>query len=132
MSDITGRPARLADYAPPKHKNGPQLPAVPLPEIHQSDFEGTVREHYAVMADRDALRKEVSDLKTKLAATEAAMMMVEANAIASESRVVSYQVERDKAVSELAELKGKYETVFESMRVLIERFVPPAVTEPAE
>ena len=108
MNDITGRPARLADYAPPKHKNGPPAPAVPLPEIHQTDFEGTVREHYAVMAERDALRKEVSDLKTKLAATEAAMLMVEANAIASESRVVSYQAERDKAVAE----RAKWEALF--------------------
>ena len=138
MSDITGRPVRLdgRDYVPPKHKNGLQsvtltpTPPAPLPEAHQQDLEATLRDIYAVRARNEDQAKTITDQNTEIAALKAANMMMESAKNASESRVVSYQLERDQAVSELAELRGKYETVFESMRVLIERFVPPAVTEP--
>ena len=123
MSDITGRPARLADYAPPKHKNGPPAPAIPLPEIHQNDFEGTVREHYAVMAERDALRKENAELKTEVSAHKAANMMMESNVTASESRVICYQIERDRAVAE----RAKWEALFVSIQAQLEAFIPPTL-----
>ena len=138
MSDITGRPVRLdgRDYVPPKHKNGLQAvaltPPAPLPEAHQQDLEATLRDIYAVRARNEDQAKTITDQNTEIAALKAANMMMESAKNASESRVVSYQLERDQAVSELAEFRGKYETVFESMRVLIDRFVPPAVTEPAE
>jgi hypothetical protein len=122
MSEITGRPARLADYVPPKHKsNGP--PLAPLPEVHQHDLEATLREHFAMAAERDELRKEVAELKTELAASKAANMMMESNVAASESRVVSYQLERDKAVAE----RAKWETLFVSFQAQLESFIPPTL-----
>lgn len=124
MSDITGRPSRVADYVPPKHKNGPPTaPAIPLPEIHQNDFEGTVREHYAVIADRDELRTEVAGLKTELAASKAANMMLEGALNAERSRVVSSQLERDRAVAD----RAKWETLFVSIQAQLEAFIPPTL-----
>jgi chromosome segregation ATPase len=121
MTDITGRPApRLAEFAPPKYRSPP---AAPLPDTHQHDFEAHMREHFAIAAERDALRKEVADLKTELAASKAANMMMESNVNASESRVASYQAERDQAVAE----RAKWEALFVSIQAQLLAFIPPTL-----
>ena len=126
MSDITGvgpvRQQRVTEFSPKPR----QAPAIPLPEAIQHKLEASMSEIYAVEAERDTLRKENSDLKTKLAATEAAMMMLESAKIASDSRATSCQIERDQAVTELGEFKGRHETVLEMIRKIVEPQSPQA------
>ena len=123
MSDITGRPTRLADYVPPKHKNGPPAPAVPLPEAHQQDFEATLRDIYGLRARCEAHEKTIAELTTEIAALKAANMMMESNVAASESRIVSYQAERDQAVAD----RAKWETLFVATRAQWDAFIPPTL-----
>ena len=122
MSDLT--PERISTFAPearthlvPKPRQAPPK----LPEQQEADFATMMRDHYAIAAERDMLRREISDLKTKLSATEAAMMMIEANAVASESRVISYQLERDKAVAD----RVQWEVLFASIYAQLKTFKPP-------
>lgn len=127
MSDITGRPVRLdgRDYVPPKHKNGLQAVALtpPLPEAHQQDLEATLRDIYAVRARNEDQAKTITDQNTEIAALKAANMMMESAKNASESRVVSYQAERDQAVAE----RAKWETLFVSIQAQLEAFIPPTL-----
>jgi hypothetical protein len=114
---MTGRPQRVSEFAPlPKPK-----PQAKLPDKQEGDFASMMREHYAIAAERDMLRHEVSDLKTKLSATEAAMTMLEANINAAESRVISYQAERDQAVAD----RVKWEALFASIYAQLRAFKPP-------
>ena len=109
MSDLT-------TFAPKPRQAPPKLP-----EQQEADFATMMRDHYAIAAERDLLRREISDLKTKLAATEAAMTMLEANVTASESRVISYQLERDKAVAD----RVQWEVLFASIYAQLKAFKPP-------
>ena len=125
MSDITGRPARLNDYAPKKNGQPPQLVtvAVPLPEAHQQDFEATLRDIYGLRARCEAQEKKIAELTTEIAAFKAANMMMESNVTASESRVICYQIERDRAVAE----RAKWEALFVSIQAQLEAFIPPTL-----
>ena len=127
MTDITGRPVRLdgRDYVPPKHKNGLQAVALtpPLPEAHQQDLEATLRDIYAVRARNEDQAKTITDQNTEIAALKAANMMMESAKNASESRVVSYQLERDQAVAD----RAKWETLFVATRAQWDAFIPPTL-----
>ena len=116
MSDITTPRQRVSEFAPKPRQAPPKLP-----DQHEAGFEAQMREHFAIQAERDELRREVSDLKTRLAATEAAMTMLEANINAAESRVISYQAERDQAVAD----RVKWEALFASIFAQLKAFKPP-------
>jgi hypothetical protein len=104
------RKQRVSEFIPPKHRAPPPLPTtaiIPLSEGHRHDLEATLMHYKNIETERDDLRKEVSNLTTKLAAAEAVVQMMESNVTASESRVTSYQLERDKAVAD----RAKWETL---------------------
>lgn len=122
MSDI-GHPGgvrqqRVSEFSP-KPRQAP--PAPKLPEQQEADFATIMRTHYAISAERDQLRRDLSDMQTKLSATEAAVTMLEANVNAAESRVISYQAERDQAVAD----RVKWEALFASFYAQLRAFKPP-------
>ncbi len=111
--------SRVADFAP--RAKPVATTAVTLPE--------TIA---AVLAENVDLKERLSTSESRRAAGEAAITMMESNINASDSRANSCVAERDKAVSDYAELKGKYEALFHAVKLLLDNFVPAAEAQVKE
>ena len=105
-----------------------------LPEVQEQAFEANLRKHYALVAERDEYKKLWDTECVKFRASEAANQQLQGALNAADSRVASAVAERDKAVSDLGEYKGKYETIFQAIANLLDQaavsLVKEAVNEP--
>ena len=127
MTDITQPPRATSPFAP-KPKNGGEVVALPaLPGNHQSALEMDIRRFHEARAQLEANQKLLEEERIRARASEAVIQQLESAINAAESRVVSATAERDLAVLERGVITGKYETLFNSVRLLLEAFVPPVI-----
>jgi hypothetical protein len=93
-----------------------------LPQDRQAAVEHGLTQYHTMAAERDALAKENSELKTQIAGLKVAFEAQSAQLTTMESRIQSATVVRDQAVAD----RAVWEILFISIQAQLRAFVVPA------
>lgn len=107
----------------PKKNGNPPPQQADTDESYRHHVEQTFAKYDAVVRECELLRAKMGDAIAglKSAAAESDALRTQINSL--ESRIISYQLERDQAVAQ----RAAYETLFASFQAMMREFNVPAV-----
>jgi septal ring factor EnvC (AmiA/AmiB activator) len=108
--------------AKPVQGNGAPTPPVSLPPDRQAMFEAGQASWHHLVAERDELARQISQLQTDIAAHKVTCEALSAQINEAHSQVESARMLRDQAIAE----RAAYETLFATVSATLRVFNLPA------